>query len=41
MVVPDIFTGNSSQTEEYCVKYYALASPEISIYGFKKTDDSF
>ena len=27
MVVHDTFTGTSSQTEEYCAKYGALASP--------------
>lgn len=27
MTVHDTFTGNSSQTAEYCAKYGALASP--------------
>jgi hypothetical protein len=27
MVFHDTFTGNSSQTAEYCAKYGALASP--------------
>jgi hypothetical protein len=27
MVVHDTFTGNSSQTAEYCAKYGTLASP--------------